>query len=265
MNQHYFAVPFAVEGDLQAIPNATDPNGYVSYNQGFTYDYQRDLQTDNLAKQIQRVTINQAYNDITTALQNIQQYGTSEFIYSADNQGTAFAYDIYALCRYSVSGTSPFGLFLSTVSANTSQPGTAGSWVNVGKALANSGAIQPIIALNNVGLPAVSTSYPCVITFTPSCEGFVDVSAYSAIGNGLTPVEGFYTNLTITGSGVSNAQGTGETADPQNVAVMAFGSAKVAAGSLVTVTATVTTLATSCGPFQTNLKVAFIPAGGNAT
>jgi len=128
MQQHYFINPFAVNGNVTAIPEGTDPNGYVSYNQGFTFDYQRVLGTDSLAKQIQRQTINQVLLDVTTALQDIQQYSTSEFIDTSDNGGTAFGYDIGAIVRYSSSGTSPFGLYISLVAGNTTTPGTAGSW-----------------------------------------------------------------------------------------------------------------------------------------
>jgi hypothetical protein len=150
MEQKYFIYPFAYEGDLTpgGIPNAVDPNGYVSYSQGWTYDYQRNLQTDSLAKQIQRVTMNEVLFDITTNLQNYQQFGTPEFIDSSDTGGSAFSYGYGAMVRYSSSGTAPFVAYFSAENNNTDVPGSTANWINIGTALA--AALNPAPAPHGV-------------------------------------------------------------------------------------------------------------------
>lgn len=148
MQQRYIFTPFGKNGTIIEIPIATDPTGLVSYNQGWTTDYELDLATDPAAKAVDVGSSNGVLYDITYALQNLQQYGTPEFIDTADNQGTAFAYDIYAICRYSSTGTAPFVPYLSLVTNNTAVPAEGVSWsriasmkdVNTKAALAGSAA-----------------------------------------------------------------------------------------------------------------------------
>jgi hypothetical protein len=130
MQQHYFLYPWAQNGDVTEIPNAADPSGYVSYSIGFGIDYQLELGTEN-AKNIERTKFNAALNDITLNLQDYQQYSTPEFIDTADNGGAAFAYDIWARCRYSNSGDAPFVNYVSLVTNNTETPGTGEKWADV--------------------------------------------------------------------------------------------------------------------------------------
>ena len=131
MQQHYFGVPWAISGDLTpgGIEIGVDPSGYVSYTQGFTSNYAIDLTGGAPAKAVQRVTFNSFGNDITTALQNLQQYGCPEWIDSTDNGGTPFPYDLGAICHYS--STNVVGSFLPYISLktnNTDTPGTTSNW-----------------------------------------------------------------------------------------------------------------------------------------
>lgn len=133
MQQKYYLNAFAVSGDITPdIPDAADPNNYVSYLDGFTFDYQRDLVTDSLAKSILRININAIMNDATTNIKNYQENGTPEFITAAQNGGTAFSYRIYAMVRYSASGTAPFVLYMNILDNNTNLPtATNSGWMKM--------------------------------------------------------------------------------------------------------------------------------------
>jgi hypothetical protein len=131
MRQRYIIYPFASSGDnTPDIPMATDSGGAVSYEQGYTFNYQRDLATDPAALAITRIPMNSLYFDITTQLQQYQQAGFPEWITSANNAGSPFAYDVGSIVRYSSAGTPPFTLYYSLSSSNTDTPPSA-NWLNV--------------------------------------------------------------------------------------------------------------------------------------
>jgi hypothetical protein len=140
MNQHYYIFSFGEAGTITpAIPNDTDPSGFVSYQQGWTFDYQRNLLTDPAAKSPTYTNFNALLSDVTINLQNYQQNGTPEFITTSDNGGTPYSYRINAIVRYSAGGNAPFGLYLNTVDNNTNIPtATSSGWVNIGTQLAAS-------------------------------------------------------------------------------------------------------------------------------
>ncbi|CAM6031752.1 unnamed protein product [Sphagnum compactum] len=199
--------PFANAGDLTpgGIPEGVDPNGYVSYTQGFTFDYQRNLASDSLAKQIQRITINQVLNDVTLALQDLQQWGTPEWIDATDNGGGNFGYNVGAILRYSSTGVAPFGLYYC-LNGNSDPNPTANpsNWLNLGNFIGSaSKSIQPAIAISNIASPAANTTYPCTVTLMPPADGFIDISGYAAVGAIQSSPNGFKTTITITGTGNS--------------------------------------------------------------
>ncbi|CDH07562.1 Phage-related tail fiber protein (modular protein) [Xenorhabdus bovienii str. oregonense] len=70
-----FKIPFAAQGDRVSIPNEVQPDGAVSYTQGYGYDYERDQNTDPAAKDIEREKMNGMFHDITHALGEMQVYG----------------------------------------------------------------------------------------------------------------------------------------------------------------------------------------------
>lgn len=134
MRQKYFDTVFGSAGTITpAIPDAADPNGYVSYSVGFTFDYQRNLLTDPAAKSPTYINFNAILSDVTGALQALQQQGVPEFITSAQNGGTAFSYRQNALVAYSASGTPPFSIYMSAIDNNTDVPGTTANWINLQK------------------------------------------------------------------------------------------------------------------------------------
>ncbi|MEQ5167475.1 hypothetical protein ABN211_01925 [Proteus terrae] len=70
-----FKTPFATQGDKVSIPVEIQPDGSVSYTQGYGYDYERDQVTDPAAKDIEREKMNGIFHDITEAIGEIQSFG----------------------------------------------------------------------------------------------------------------------------------------------------------------------------------------------
>src|ERR1043165_823166 len=89
LSAKYFINPFGVAGDRTAIPNDSQIDGSVSYEDGFPIDYQKNLDTDPNAKAIPRNQFNELMYDATQAIQQYQQQGFFDFITAADNGGVA--------------------------------------------------------------------------------------------------------------------------------------------------------------------------------
>lgn len=111
-------MPFASNGDTQTIPDETDNEGFVSFNEGWGGDYERDLRTDTRAKPMGRKEMNYVLNAITRNIRQYQTTGFPEFITAADNNGVAFAYGTGVVVMYNNT------LYLSLVSNNVSVPGS---------------------------------------------------------------------------------------------------------------------------------------------
>lgn len=118
MDQHFFRIPFAANGDKQNIPDAVNNEGYVSFTQGYGEDYAKDPTADAHAKPVERETMNFVLNAITGAMRQYQTHGYPQWITTADNNGAAFGYDAGVVVIYNGA------LYLSLVTANTATPGT---------------------------------------------------------------------------------------------------------------------------------------------
>lgn len=125
----FFRLPFAINGNRAAIPDPPDGGGLVSYDEGYTFDYQRDPETDPLAKNIERDKQNDLFYQITLAIQQYQTQGFPDFITTADNGGVAYSYDKYAYVRWN-NGVET-AVYESLVSANTSLPSDTTKWRQV--------------------------------------------------------------------------------------------------------------------------------------
>lgn len=118
----FFRIPFGSSGDKAAVPDATQVDGSVSYQQGYGPDYERPV-TDPATKNIERNKNNQLWFDVTTELGNLQAQGVPDFITNVLNGGSPYSYSANSLVRYS--GT----LYQSMVDANTSLPTDATKWL----------------------------------------------------------------------------------------------------------------------------------------
>lgn len=123
--EKFFRLPFGVSGDLTTVPDALQTSGGVSYETGYTYDYQRDSSTDPLAKNIERDKMNYIMYAVTKAVQEMQANGVPDFITPALNGGHAYIYSKGA--RVKDSGR----IYESLKAANTDSLAVAASWALV--------------------------------------------------------------------------------------------------------------------------------------
>jgi len=119
----WFKTLWAASGDKTAVPDALDVSGAVSYTEGYNLNYERVLGTDPLARAIERQKLNYVLSDVTGALQQYQTKGFPDYIDAATNGGTAYAYAVNAVVRFTDDKN-----YINTVAANTNAPNVSG-WV----------------------------------------------------------------------------------------------------------------------------------------
>lgn len=114
-----FVVPFASTGNKTAVPNTLQPDGTVSYAQGFGPDYELDKTVDPVnAKDVPRAQTNQLYYDLTDAVGEQQLYGVA--LWGADRA----PYPLNARAYHTGK------LWRSNVANNNGEPGVSG-WDDV--------------------------------------------------------------------------------------------------------------------------------------
>lgn len=134
-----FAVPFAATGDKQTIPDATDPNGAVSYPEGWGSDYQLP-DDDPSYRPVGRPEMNGVLNDITGAIAEIQQNGVAVWVQPA---GIIPPYPINALVRYNDR------VWLNSVANNSAIPSSANGWTDVfGNGFVPTGSVMMFAMVN---------------------------------------------------------------------------------------------------------------------
>lgn len=207
----WFKTPFANTGDKVAIPDATDPGGNVSYEQGYGPDYERP-EADPLAKDIERTKYNSTLNDITGAIQVIQQNGVFDWVSAATNGGVAVNYAVGSRVRYTD------GFVYEAINATNALPTDTANWVPVGegatvitglttgaRTVTTAEARRPIIIISGSLIGAVTLNFPAFQDnwlIDNRCSGNFDVTVKTAAGTGLvidragiTPVYGDGTNI----------------------------------------------------------------------
>ena len=133
---------FAQNGDRTAVP-ATDPNGFINFNQGYTPFYELSLTSGNpQAKAVERRGMNQLFYQLTQNVQSWQQQSYAPWI-----SGMPGGYEKGAYVTRTISGD--LQIFRSVVDGNMSDPATnSTNW-----------QLQPIYsdALARVPMPAGGT------------------------------------------------------------------------------------------------------------
>jgi len=112
----FFRFPWADSGDKTVVPDTTQLDGSVSYQQGFGDDYEKDLDTDPNAKAVPRPETNDLYFELTDNLRQWQTLGVYDFITPGQNGGVAFSYPKFARCRYNGS------IYENLEASNTNAP-----------------------------------------------------------------------------------------------------------------------------------------------
>lgn len=129
MREQFIKVPFADGGDKTPIPNATQPDGSISMQQGWGVDYEKEVGVDAAAKSVNRQAMNQVLN-ISTALLNRWQTETfPEWIDSASNDGSPFLYPVGSIVRYSANGIAPYLAWVNLIDNNGTSPSVGNDWV----------------------------------------------------------------------------------------------------------------------------------------
>lgn len=123
----YIRFPFAVSGDKTAVPNTTQLDGSVSWEQGFTVDYELEQGVDPDAKNIPRDQTNQILYALSTEIKQYQNHGTPEFITASDNGGTPYSYSEFDRVRYD--DGDGYKVYISIIDSNTDLPTDTDSWV----------------------------------------------------------------------------------------------------------------------------------------
>lgn len=125
-NYPYIQVPFATSGDKDNIPVQTDPSGAISWTQGYGPDYQRDLETDPLAKPIERGGMNRLFYAISAAVKGWQDNNAPDWVPASETGGIQNPYGLGVWVRYTSGGTT--SLYVSLEANNTETPGTGTKW-----------------------------------------------------------------------------------------------------------------------------------------
>ena len=118
---NYIDKAWAENGDKTDIPVNAQGDGSVSYDQGFTDLYERDVATDPTALSLSRTNFNGDKNKITANLKQWLDQCYPDY-YQFDNLGNPVEYKIYSAVRYND------GVYLSKVNNNTSLPTNTINW-----------------------------------------------------------------------------------------------------------------------------------------
>lgn len=138
MTGNYIDTPFAVDGDLTPVPDSVQPDGSISFPQGYGPNYSLDPESNPTALLIERTKFNYLMNFITTQLQQYQQHATPDFITDTENGGSAYSYSNYDRVRYDP-GTGHPVVYQSLKDSNTDLPTVTASW--------------GIVSVTNSGIP----------------------------------------------------------------------------------------------------------------
>lgn len=121
----YFKYPFAEMGDKTEIKDDVQTDGTISYQAGWTFDYERKYGSDPQAKPVARDRTNQLNYDITSVLKQYQENGFFDYITPEMNGGSAFPYALAACVRFDISEQqdgSDIRIFSSRIADNTTTP-----------------------------------------------------------------------------------------------------------------------------------------------
>lgn len=150
----FFKYAFGQAGILTPIPNDTQIDGSISYEQGFSTDYTLNPQFDPVtAKEVPLAQTNQYLNDITGAVQQYQINGFPDFITTADNDGVPYPYDINSYVRYNNE------VYFSLIDNNTDTPPSA-NWEPVGN---TNPVVKPALVNSSINQPSSGT--PTLLEF----------------------------------------------------------------------------------------------------
>lgn len=219
VDSKFFGVPFGSSGDRTTIPEASQPSGAVSYAQGFGPDYERDPDTDPLAKRVPRDETNEYVYQLSNSIKFLQLYGLPEW-YAVDGLGNPVTYPLAARVRYDAGGG--MQAWVSIVATNTATPGSdATKWaldevfslpvLEATQAEANTGLIGTKIMTPRRTASAVQrgawnfgvctgTGDAMAVTLSPAPAAYTDGMTISVVPPGLNTISA--PTINVNGLGV---------------------------------------------------------------
>jgi len=209
----YFINVFAQGGFRTAVPDQAVPAGTVSYENGWTEPYSLPYPSDPTALPVSRPSWNQVMYDATLSLQQYQQFGTPNFITTADNEGSPFLYSKDAFALYD-DGANGVRLFQSLENSNNTLPTDKSKWVWVRNSAGNinlqnvtfSVSVTEGMAVylnNGVFSPAVANNSNAKNVVGIASVALNTVFQFGQCNNilsGLTPGAPYYLSTTTPGS-----------------------------------------------------------------
>lgn len=181
----YIKNAFGVNGDLVNVPDDTQVDGGISYNQGYPDPYQRDPATDPTAKRIERAKMNKLFNDVTSNIKEWQEQTFPDWI-SDDGNGTPFAYNEFAIVRYTDGNN-----YVSLVDSNIEEPTIGSNWQEFTAYLQSFGAEIATAAEIRIGTNNTKAISPLGYNLTTLGWGQTQTDVKSTKSPGVT-----YTNNT---------------------------------------------------------------------
>lgn len=185
----YFLYPWAAAAspsDVVAIDSTGGTTGPLSYQYGYTPNYEEDLSTIPSALPVPRPEFNQLMLDVTSAIQQLQLQGAPLWVAPATGSppvGGPVAPDYYPQwARVSYTAAAPYGLQIweSQIAQNSSVPGADNNWLVVsgGRGIAAGTYIDSasprgyVGALLCNGASYARATYPLLyqaLTYTATC------------------------------------------------------------------------------------------------
>lgn len=206
----FFDIPFAIDGDLTAVPDGVQSNGSVSYTQGYGINYSTPVAGGGL--NFPRTQHNQLLNDITTALQQYQMNGVPLF-YAGMSVAPFTGYPKYARVLQSDGN-----VYISLIADNTDVPPSSNWQIsNAGTGIPENpqaGATYAPDAGDSGKIIVRSDSGSNMTDTLPGTAGALGASWYAYYGN--SDASGIVT--VGVGSGGTIAVGKQATANKFNVA-----------------------------------------------
>ena len=209
----YFTYPFGeFADDLTAIPDSPPPDGSVSYYAGWTDPYEYNLLTNPAALPIPRGQSNQLYFDITSNIQEYQQYGTPMWY-------SGVSYPIYARVYYT-------GLvYENQVSSNTATPGADATWrvisggvsgLPIGTIIDYTGVSLPVDFLLCDGSAVSRTTYSGLLSVLSQTQNGTTTNTLNTL-SGLSNTAGMYIGMPIEGAGIQSGTTIASIVDANNI------------------------------------------------
>ncbi len=149
----YIRYPFAENGDRAIVQDTTQANGTISYESGYGAQYSLDIQSDPLARRINRDRYNQVLHDMTSNIQEWQIQLYPAYVPPSSNGNVSISYAKGVIVNFN-------GAYrISLVNNNTTQPDNTSNWADafpIPVVLGGTGSDNAAGARTNLGVEQIA-------------------------------------------------------------------------------------------------------------